>query len=360
MTFLKQKIDTLLSSTIAEDYADWDKDTTYNYEADETNLTNASMAVYDRFYWRSFTDPNTENIPKKGSAYWFAWEVSNRQAMLDLRSTTKSTTAYDYTESGTTTTSDYKKRERIYDDVNDKVYNCILDSTTGVLLTNATYFEESSLDIIVVFTRDYTASMIAIGNFTASELKVEYLDATDTVLTAYTQTYTYSVNDNVFDYYDYMYEPYSETVDRYIKIDTVPFGAKVRVTLTRNTTLNYAECGFLVYGEPLKMGDTLDDPQWTPSSYSTKDFDLSGRLDVVKRAVQDTVTFQSMYDSFEFPQLKRKIKANLDEIGVFILDESEDSDYENMITLGIMEEPSVPVRTNATKSIINWRILEVT
>lgn len=359
MTFLKQGITTLLSSTIAEDYADYNPATTYIYEADDTNLTNASMAVYDKFYWRSYTDNNTGNTPQKGSAYWYAWEVSNRQAMLDLRSTTKSTTAYDFTESGTTTTADYQKRQRIYDDVNDKVYNCILDSTSGTLLTNATYFEESSLDIVVVFARDYLSSMIAIGNFTTSELKIEYLDATDTVLTEYTQTYTYGVNDTVFDYYDYIYEPYSEAVDRYLKIDTVPFGTKIRVTIARNTTLNYAECGFLIYGEPIKMGRTLDNPTWTPSSYSTRDFGLSGRLEIVKRAVKDIVSFKTMYESPDFPSLKRKIKANIDEIGVFILDESELSKYENMITLGIMEEPSTTTSTNSSHSQINWRILEV-
>ena len=59
------------------------------------------------------------------------------------------------------------------------------------------------------------------------------------------------------------------------------------------------------------------------------------------------------------PSIKRKIKTNIDEIGVFILDESSSSKYENMITLGIMEEPSVTVSTSSTKSQINWRVLEV-
>lgn len=360
MIFLKQKITDLLSSTITEDYADWSEATTYVYETDSLALTNASVAVYDRFYWRSYTNANTGNIPQKGSAYWYGWEVSNKQAMLDLRSTTKSTTAYDYTQAGTTTTIAHKKRQRIYDSVNDKVYNCILDSTIGILLTNTTYFTESSLDIVVVFARDYLSTMIAIGNFSASELKIEYLDATDTVLTAYTQTYAYGTNDTVFDYYDYIYEPYSDTIDRYLKIDTVPFGTKIRVTLSKNILLNYAECGFLVYGEPIEMGKTLDDPQWTPNSYTTKDFDTFGRIDIIKRAVQDTVSFQTIYDSLDFPQLKRKIKTNLDEIAVFILDESATSQYENMITLGIMESPSMGTKTSSTKSTINWRILEVT
>jgi len=359
MIFLKQSITQLLSSTIAEDYADYNFLTTYNYEADDTALTNASMAVYDKFYWRSFTSNNTNNTPKKGSEYWYAWEVSNKQAMLDLRSTTKSTTAYDFTEYGTTTTRSYSKKQRVYDDVNNKVYNCIANSTAGALITDTNFFTESSLDIVVEFARSYTSSTIAIGNFATSKIKIEYLDINGNVLPTYTQTYDYGFNDNVFDYYDYMYEPYSDTVDRFLKIDTKRYGAKIRVTIARNITLNYAECGFLVYGESISLGKSLDEPTWTPSSYSTRDFGISGRLEIVKRAVQDTISFQTLYDSKDFPSIKRKIKTNIDEIGVFILDESSSSKYENMITLGIMEEPSVTVSTSSTKSQINWRVLEV-
>ena len=101
MIILPQQIESFTSSTLHDDFSEYNPDTTYTYESDETNLTNASVVRYGTFYWRSFVTSNEENEPKEGSAFWSKYGVSNKQAMLDLRSQTKSTTTRKTVETST-------------------------------------------------------------------------------------------------------------------------------------------------------------------------------------------------------------------------------------------------------------------
>jgi hypothetical protein len=55
---------------------------------------------------------------------------------------------------------------------------------------------------------------------------------------------------------------------------------------------------------------------------------------------------------------KREIKQHYDTVVVFILDEQDDSNYENMITLGIIQDATV-VLNNGVMADLAWSVQEV-
>lgn len=305
MKYLKQQITDFTSSTLTDTYADWDSATTYVLEAD-ASLTNASVVKYGNYYYRSLTNANLDFNPVEyENVKWVKWGVSNKYAMIDLESLTKST---------------------------------------------------STSDIVVEFTRD-TADTIAFGYFLTSEIIIEHLDDLGVVMPAYTQNIPYGVSDSVYDYYDYIYAPYTSLVDRALKVDIPPIGDKIRVTLKLYALTGTTNIGYLVAGEALSMGETLFGVNFSFNSYAVKTTDAFGTLAITKRSVQDLVDFETNIESTALARLKREIKGIYNDIVVFILDESETSNYENLLTLGTIETSEV-VLQNHVQSTISWSILE--
>ena len=57
------------------------------------------------------------------------------------------------------------------------------------------------------------------------------------------------------------------------------------------------------------------------------------------------------------PESRRKAKQYKDEIVAFIIDDTESSIFENIVTLVVMQEMQ-PVATNNDKTTLTWSILE--
>ncbi|MEA3344322.1 MAG: hypothetical protein U9Q16_01400, partial [Patescibacteria group bacterium] len=159
------------------------------------------------------------------------------------------------------------------------------------------------------------------------------------VKTLNTKSYSFSTHEDVTDYYSYMYSLYTPAVDRSILFDVFQIGTKIRVTLTQELTTGQAKCGFLVGGESVNMGESLYGVNFSFQSYSVKDTDDFGIVDITKRGIQDLVDFETDIPSSILSNTKRKIKTMHDEIVVFIVDDTatDESKYENLLTLGTVE-----------------------
>ena len=71
----------------------------------------------------------------------------------------------------------------------------------------------------------------------------------------------------------------------------------------------------------------------------------------------DLVDFETVIPVGDLVQTKRKIKEVYDDIILFVLDESESSDYENLLTLGKVQTAK-PVYSNSVEATITWSIFE--
>jgi hypothetical protein len=305
MKYIKQEIENFISINITEDFNEWDELTTYTYE-NESSLTNASVVRVGGSYYRSLTTNNIGNNPETDDGvYWSYWSPSNGYAMLDNKSLSKT----------------------ILDDGNNLVVE----------------FDRGSIDTI------------SLGYFQASKIIIQHYDNSDNEITEVKQEHVYDVNDDVYDLWDYIYADYSYDVDRNIIYNIAPVGTKIKITF--EPSLGSVECGFLIGGQSNDMGCTVDEVSFSFTSYSTVETDAFGNLTILRRNVQDAIDFETLVDKANIMSVKRNVKSIYDEIVLFIVDESEDSDFENMTTLGKIQDVNI-VGSLSDKNIITWAIIE--
>jgi len=301
MQYVSQQITGFTSTNLTDTYNDYNPATTYTFESGTP--TNASIARYGTYYYRSLVNGNIDNTPTEHeNIKWLKWGVSNKFAMLDLQAQTKS------------------------------MY-------TG--------------NMVVEFLQNRMTTL-GVGNYEAEYITVEILNTLGEVI--WTQDTTSSLNEFVVDYYSYIYETYGYEIDKAIKIDLPTVGNKVRLTFHKSTESTITACGFLVGGIPVNMGNTLYGVNFSFNSYAVKEFDDFGTLSITKRAVQDLVDFETSIPSIELVTLKREIKKVYNDIVMFIVDDKTDL-YENLITLGTVQDVSV-VLDNPVNSIMSFSIIE--
>ena len=368
MEYLKQSITEFESSTINDTWSDWDIDTTYDTEADAENLTDTSMVKYGNYYYRTITDDNIGNIPPENlGTKWIRWSVSNQNAMIDLRSTTKSIvdSAPDYTTTGSSQVVDIYVDDVVFYDVpggggvEDMKYRALVEQLAIDLdledFTNETNWEEFSGSLVVVFEKG-TIDTLAIGYFTCSVLTIELLDESLNVVWDYSEDQT--VNADVVDYYTYMYSDYTLEVDRG-RVFRLPdaIGVYVRITFGATTFTNETSCGFLIGSEAVDMGDTLYGVDFSFNSYSSKTTDSLGITHITKSGIQDVIDFETVIDNAVLASNRRKIKSIYDDVLAFIVDECDSSIYDNIVTLGTVDSVSI-VLSNPTITTVAWSIQE--
>ena len=300
-------LETLISSTVVDDYELWDANAPYS---PSEVLDNSNVALYGEYYYRAVANSEGAIPPDNEGSKWVKWGVSNKQAMFDLRSTTSS-----------------------------RVENA---------------------DIVVEFDRGFIDSIV-IGNYIADSVKIEVVDKIsgqiyDTIIKES------SVNQEVYDQWDYMYVDYSNDTTRgvYFELGRYEGGidtTKIRVTIYQDQAENIASCGYLIAGEYIGMGETMSNVNFSFNSYSTKETDTYGIISITKRGIQDLVDFETKIPREESTVTKNKVKKYYDEITAFVLDESETSEFDNMTTLGTVSDVSTVV-TSMNKTVLTWSIQE--
>ena len=305
MQYIKQELTEFTSTNLTDSYSDWSPTKTYIVEADNA-LTSASVARYGSYYYRSVTNSNLNFNPNTYSDIkWIKYAVSNKYAMLDMSSNSKSVV-----EGG---------------------------------------------DLTVTFIQNQS-SVIGIGNYEADYITIEIL-APDETTVLWTYDTPSNINANVYDYYDYIYEPYALDQDFTTKVNLPIQGRYVRMTFHKLRITNRSACGYLIVGNPVDIGKSLMGVKFGYNSLTTKEISSFGNLDIKKGFIQDIVDFETVITSTYLPRMRRELKKIYDEIVLFIIDERDVSEYENLMTLGIIQDASVILENNV-ESIISFSILE--
>lgn len=270
----------------------------------QTTYLAGQYAVFGSYIYKSVS-LNVNMSPETNTGiFWVKWQVSNKTAMLDVSANSKS------------------------------------------------YYNGGNLT--VEFLKG-TITAVAVGNYEAETVLFEVLDELNVVV--FTHETENALNENVFDYWDYVYEDYGYEVDRAYKVNLVETGHKVRVTFKKSADSTRTACGFLSGGVPYSMGTTLNRVSFGFNSYAVRDTDAFGTLTITKRAVQDTLDFETLIPNGEVPVMRRKIKNIYNDIIVFIVDESESSTYENIIVLGAVQNAGIVI-TEFDKTTMTWGIIE--
>jgi hypothetical protein len=294
MIVFKQAI-TNITTDLANTYADYNPSTAYN---------SGDKVTDDGFYWELIPTTATGKKPSENPLYWEKIGVANKESIIDLRATT---------------------------------------------------FSSKDGGFYIEFPLEYNYTYLAIGYYTATGLKIEALNDDDNVVKTYYDEVT-SINQTVFDYYDYIYEPYSIEVDRVIFFKLYNIGKKLKVSFGGDISLANTRCGFVLCGEGINMGETQSTVNFRFNSYSVKKTDNFGIMTIDKRAVQNLVDFTTIIERDQFMQKQRKIKELYDEFLCFILDEKT-PDSSGMIGIGSIENCSL-VYDEFDKSVVAYSVIE--
>lgn len=305
MQYVKQQIVEFTSTNLTDLYSDWNSTTPYIVEPDNA-LTNASVVRYGTYYYRSLTVGNLNYNPETyENIKWIKIGVSNKYAMLDLSASSKSI--------------------------------------------------KQGGDLVVVFPQNYHYTL-GIGNYDALSVKIEIL-AGDASTILWQKESVESINLNVHDYWSYIYEPYTIDQNFSTKIDLPILGTYIRVTFKKLPALDLANCGYLILGTAMDMGKSLIPVKFNYNSASSKTVGDLGKLTIEKSWVQDLVDFETVVASTTLSRMRRELKAIYNEILLFIVDERESSQFENVMTLGVIQDASV-ILENHIEAVISFSILE--
>lgn len=305
MQYVRQQILEFTSTNLTDIYADWNSTATYIVEPDNA-LTNASVVRYGTYYYRSLTATNLNYNPETyENIKWIKIGVSNKYAMLDLSANSKSI--------------------------------------------------KQGGDLVVVFPQNYHYTL-GLGNYDASSVLVEIL-ASDLTTVIWATESVASTNLDVYDYYSYIYEPYTVDHNFSTKIELPKTGAYIRVTFKRLASLDLSSCGYLVLGTAMDMGKSLLPVKFNYNSFADKTVSDLGKLIINKSWVQDLVDFETVIASTTLSRMRRELKSIYDEVLLFIVDEREDSLFGNVMTLGVIQDASV-IMENHIESVVSFSVME--
>jgi len=297
MVYLSQEITTITSTNLTEATTAWNSATSY---------AAGDYALFDTYVYKSVASHSNKSPADYTGIYWVKWSISNKWASLDLSSQSKS-------------------------------------SVTGA-------------DLTITFPQNRMKTL-AIGNYEAASILIEIL-ASDGTTVLWSYDLEDTIYNNVVDWWTWTFSDYVYEVDRAIKIELGRTdGSFVRVTFIKSPSSTVSSCGFLLGGNVVYMGCTLNGINFNFNSYATKESDPFGTLNIIKRAVQDKVDFNTIIENNRLMTSKRNIKSVYNDIIAFIVDERDDSPFENMITLGVIESANV-VLDDGEYTTLSWSILE--
>lgn len=179
--------------------------------------------------------------------------------------------------------------------------------------------------------------VLGLGNFLASQVIIEYLTIDDEVLD--TQPYNYSNNVNVYDEWTYGLPDFTSEGQNTIYLPFKFMGAKIRVTFKNNG--QPTECGFMIAGTSVYMGDTLNGVSFPDKRIGSKTIPVAD--------------FNTIVDDTDLTIKITEAKKLVNETMLFVIDESENSRHGNMIFVGKITNVNGTV-TVSTKNTITWQI----
>lgn len=305
MYYVKNLITDFTASNLTETYPEWSSLTTYTFQV--TSPTSSSIARDGAWYYRSATNGNLNFRPTEyEDTKWVKYAPANSHAMLDFQAQSLS-----YLDGG---------------------------------------------DMTVTFDLPWMADAIGMGYYECDTVLIELLDSSSTVVWTYETESTYS--ENVYDWYTWTFATREQELGRSLAVRIPAFiGVKCRITWQSSAYQTRTACGFLSCGIAQEMGKTKDTVKFKPTSYSVRNVDSFGSISIVKRAVSTPVDFQTVIERTLFMRKQRAIKKDIDEIMMFVIDDRDNSEFENIVILGVMQEP-VPILDEYDKSIISWSIFE--
>ncbi len=301
MIIVEQEIEDYTAINIVTRYPNWDSATTYNF---------GEVLFHEQYYYKSVVDNNLNVTPTDNPSEWLRWSVSNRYAQIDLRATT-------YTTWDATTAT--------------------VPADNALIST----FNNESYDII------------SFGGVSGASITVELYDNGDTLIHSETRVIYNRPNSN--SWYNYYFDEFEIGVDASFLFRLPPQSGGYITTTVEADGDGAAQVGYMVAGSSVYVGDSLFGASLGLEDNSLIEIDDFGITTIVKRTANSFMDVDVVFPSQQVKQMERKASEVFGKIALFIGDESVDSGYEHLATLGYIEGYTTvlsnPIQTQASYSI---------
>jgi len=205
--------------------------------------------------------------------------------------------------------------------------------------------------IIEITSQNYDT--LSLLNVVGSQIDIEMKDSMSNIV--FTDSYDLNNNIEIVDAYSYYFNPFEFFTGYYTQIPIYP-NSTIKITITAAS--GTAAIGRLVCGQGYGLGINLYGATFSLESFSRTDFDEFGSATLIHREAVYNSQYVVVIPSVNVPRLQRKRKE-LDAIPIlFIGDESEESDYENLLSYGLWQGADMLLR-NPVNSELNLTIKEL-
>ena len=192
----------------------------------------------------------------------------------------------------------------------------------------------------------------ALIGLAATSVTIELLDIT-TEDVIYTNSFDLLDRTDRVDAYTHYFLPIDLRDNVYDDNIYLIGNTKLKATITNTGSL--AECGRLVFGSGFFVGDTQYGANLTQEMYSIQSVDVFGKDTLIKRGSANIDTHTVSIPTNKIPSLRKQAKV-LEAIPIlFVMDESEESELQNLLNFGYFRTFSM-LLSNPKISIINLTI----
>lgn len=285
MLILPQSIKQFITTNLAQPFQVWNSATEYALD---------TAVVYDNHIYRTIVDKNLGVQPDLNTGKWLLYGVDNAFASIDLNSSTAS----------------------VIDD-NLEYIEYYFDAV------NFTYLAFGSIK----------GSRLEIYEYNSEDVQVGYTDitiGTDRICAIH--------------WYNYYYcgIPDGNALGRGLAVDYLHdtiqgTTAKIRVRIWKNVD-DEAEIKSMVGGTAYDIGETQFGLNVRVVDYSTKTTDVNGITTLERRRSREIMESRVLIDAKDTQAVKRIIKGLLGTVNMFIAEEAKDSNYDNLLLLGFIDE----------------------
>lgn len=292
MVVLTQQFNDYRSINVGEQHPDYvDPESTEAYD----------IVVYEKYLWKAVID-NPLDPPSEFSVNWVKWGVSNKYAALD--------------EKGATETI------------------CDASTSTG----------GSPYDLVMELSWDALDTLV-ISNAVASGIKIEISEYSDPDFLSPIWTYEIEADTRTcvtgwFAYFNTDRRCGVKSIDDTINLAVKPplMIGIMRITFFQSSIWSLSSVGIVFAGFSFYLGCTIFPIGVGLEDYSKHESDEYGTVVLVKRLSRRERTLRTWIRQIDILRIEDYIKQNiLGNSVLFIGDESEDSIFYNLISLGYLE-----------------------
>ena len=218
------------------------------------------------------------------------------------------------------------------------------------MLDGATNTTTKVADEIVIELQDNNFDSFALLDLSAKSVNVELYDENDIVV--FSKYFDLQNESEIVDFYSYCFSPF---VFIPVVFTQIPIYANAKLKVTISHTEDIAECGRLVFGRSLYIGETGYGANLNLESYSRKVTDEFGNTELIHRGAVNLDSYEVEIPTSKIPMLRRKM-VELDAVPIlFVMDDSETSLLENLLTFGYWQNFTILIK-NPIKSTISLTI----